>query len=123
MGVSDEDMRVVDRIDHLRSSGAKIKFISAEPLIGELVNLDLSGINWVVVGGESWHHPRPMEEKWILDIQQQCIEQGVGFFFKQWGGKNKKKAGRLLQGKEYNEMPTQESQMRIDMKLENHRLK
>lgn len=123
MGVSVEDMRVIDRIDHLRKTGAKIKFISAEPLIGELVNLDLSGINWVIVGGESGHNPRPMEEKWVLDIQHQCKEQGVSFFFKQWGGRNKKKTGRLLQGKEYNEMPTPESQKLINVKLENHRFK
>lgn len=123
MGVSVEDMRVIDRIDHLRDCGAKIKFISAEPLIGELVNLDLSGIHWVIVGGESGHNPRPMEEKWVLDIQQQCKKQGVSFFFKQWGGKNKKKAGRLLQGKEYNEMPTPESQLLINLKIERAKLK
>ena len=122
MGVSVEDSRVVDRIDHLRNTGAKVKFLSIEPLIGEVGEVDLTNINWVIVGGESGFKARPMEESWVLDVQRQCKEQSVSFFFKQWGGKNKKKAGRLLQGKEYNEMPTIESQRLINMKIEQTRL-
>ncbi len=122
MGVSVEDSRVVNRIDHLRCTGAKIKFLSIEPLICEVGKLDLNNINWVIVGGESGRKARPIEESWVLDIQQQCKEQGVSFFFKQWGGKNKKTAGRLLQGKEYNEMPTLEAQHLINMKIENKNL-
>ena len=123
MGVSVEDMRVVERINHLRNCGAKIKFISAEPLIGELVNLDFSGIDWLIAGGESGKKARPMQEKWVLDLRDQCREQNVKFFFKQWGGKNKKKTGRLLQGIEYNEMPTEEAQKLINLKIEQNRLK
>ena len=105
MGVSVEDDRVVDRIDHLRRSAAKIKFLSLEPLIGPLPNLNLSGINWVIVGGESGHNPRPIKEEWVQNIRQQCELAGVNFFFKQWGGKNKKEAGRILNGRTYDEMP------------------
>lgn len=123
MGVSVEDSRVVNRIDHLRNTGAKIKFLSIEPLIGEVGEVDLTNINWVIVGGESGHHSRPMEESWVLDIQKLCKEQGVSFFFKQWGGKHKKKTGRQLQGKEYNEMPTLQSQKLIDLKIEKTKMR
>jgi protein gp37 len=105
MGVSVEDERVVHRIDHLRNSGAAVKFLSLEPLIGPLPELNLSGIDWVIVGGESGRKPRPMNPDWVLDIQRQCKEQNVAFFFKQWGGVNKKAAGRLLNGRTYDEMP------------------
>jgi protein gp37 len=105
MGVSVEDERVVHRIDHLRNSGAAVKFLSLEPLIGPLPNLDLTGIDWVIVGGESGRKPRPMNPEWVLEIQRQCEEQGVAFFFKQWGGTNKKAAGRELNGRTYDEMP------------------
>jgi protein gp37 len=105
MGVSVEDDRVTDRIDFLRQCGARVKFLSCEPLIGPLPNLDLTGIDWVIVGGESGHKPRPMDPDWVLDIQEQCTTSNVAFFFKQWGGKNKKKAGRELNGKTYDEMP------------------
>lgn len=105
MGVSVEDDRVLDRIDFLRQTGAKVKFLSCEPLIGPLPNLNLSGIDWVIVGGESGHNPRPMDPEWVLDIQEQCQTAKVAFFFKQWGGKNKKKAGRELNGQTYDEMP------------------
>jgi len=117
MGVSVEDSRVVDRIDHLRNTGAKIKFLSIEPLLGPIPNLDLTNIDWVIVGGESGKQARPIDESWVIDIQRQCSEQSVSFFFKQWGGKNKKKTGRLLRGKEFNEMPTPESQILIDQKI------
>jgi protein gp37 len=105
MGVSVEDDKVTDRIDFLRQCGARVKFLSCEPLIGPLPNLNLTGIDWVIVGGESGHKPRPMDPDWVLDIQEQCTTSNVAFFFKQWGGKNKKKAGRELNGKTYDEMP------------------
>jgi len=105
MGVSVEDSRVVDRIDFLRETNAKIKFLSCEPLIGPLMNMNLTNIDWVIVGGESGRKARPMNEWWVWDIRQQCQEVGVSFFFKQWGGVNKKKAGRELGGQVYNEMP------------------
>lgn len=105
MGVSVEDQRVQYRIDHLRRCGAHIKFLSLEPLLGPLPDLDLTGIHWVIVGGESGRNPRPMKEEWVEDIRQQCIRANVAFFFKQWGGTNKKSAGRMLNGKTYSEMP------------------
>lgn len=105
MGVSVEDYRVRDRIEGLRNCGAKTKFLSLEPLLGPLPNLDLTGIHWVIVGGESGRKPRPMKEEWVEDIRQQCEAAGVAFFFKQWGGKNKKAAGRELNGRTYDEMP------------------
>jgi len=105
MGVSVEDENVTDRINDLRKTKAKIKFLSLEPLIGPLNNLNLKKMDWVIVGGESGFTPRPMKEKWVNDIRIQCKKQSVPFFFKQWGGKNKKKAGRLLNGRTYDEMP------------------
>ena len=108
MGVSVEDERVTQRIDFLRQTNAKTKFLSCEPLIGPLMNLNLTDIDWAIVGGESGRKARPMEEWWVWDIKQQCQEQEVAFFFKQWGGVNKKKAGRELAGNTYNEMPSRE---------------
>ncbi len=105
MGVSVEDERVTDRIDFLRQTGAKVKFLSCEPLIGPLPNLDMTNIDWVIVGGESGHHPRPMNPDWVEDLQKQCESAGIAFFFKQWGGRNKKKNGRILNGRTYDEMP------------------
>jgi len=105
MGVSVEDTEVMNRIDDLKKCGATTKFISAEPLLGPLYNMNLSGIDWIIVGGESGFTPRPIEEEWVIDIKDQCEEQNVHFFFKQWGGKNKKKAGNLLQGKKYEAFP------------------
>ena len=105
MGVSVEDDRVKDRIDFLRQTNAKTKFLSCEPLIGPLTNLILSNIDWVIVGGESGKKSRPMDELWVWEIMQQCRIQEVAFFFKQWGGTNKKKTGRLLGNQTYNEMP------------------
>lgn len=106
MGVSVEDERVNKRIDYLRKTKARTKFLSCEPLIGPLRNMNLDSIDWVIVGGESGRKPRPMDPDWALDIQQQCESADVAFFFKQWGGTNKKKAGRLLNGRTYDEMPT-----------------
>lgn len=105
MGVSIEDHRVIDRIDFLRETGAKIKFLSCEPLIGPLMNMNLENINWVIVGGESGRKARPIKEWWVWDIRQQCQEAGAAFFFKQWGGTNKKKSGRDLGGRVYDEIP------------------
>jgi protein gp37 len=105
MGVSVEDERVIDRIDFLRETNAHIKFLSCEPLIGPLKNMNLKNINWAIVGGESGRKARPIMESWVWDIKQQCAEQGVAFFFKQWGGINKKKSGRILGGRTYDEMP------------------
>ena len=105
MGVSVEDEKVIHRIDHLREVGARTKFLSLEPLIGPLSNMNLSKIDWVIVGGESGHNPRTMKSDWVLDIKEQCEKSHVAFFFKQWGGKNKKKSGRELEGRTFDEMP------------------
>jgi protein gp37 len=105
MGVSIENEKVVKRIDFLSKISAKVKFLSCEPLIGPLAKLNLKKIDWVIVGGESGHTPRPIDPEWVLDIQEQCKLNNVAFFFKQWGGKNKKVNGRLLNGKTYDEMP------------------
>ncbi|MFD2788084.1 DUF5131 family protein [Hymenobacter rubripertinctus] len=107
MGVSVEDYRVRHRIDYLRQCGAHIKFLSLEPLLGPLPDLNLDDINWVIVGGESGRNPRPMEEAWVEDIRLQCEAAGVAFFFKQWGGINKKASGRLLNNRTYDAMPAQ----------------
>lgn len=114
MGVSVEDDRVLDRIDFLRQTGARVKFLSCEPLIGPLPDMNLAGIDWVIVGGESGHRPRPMNPDWVLDIQDQCSAAKVAFFFKQWGGKNKKKAGRELNGQTYDETPEMEAKGDFD---------
>lgn len=105
MGVSVEDRRVTHRIDDLRHTNAKTKFLSCEPLIGPLHEMNLHNIDWVIAGGESGRKARPMQEAWVWDIKQQCDEQNVAFFFKQWGGINKKKTGRLLGGRTYDAMP------------------
>ena len=105
MGVSVEDERVLDRIDFLRQTNATVKFLSCEPLIGPLNNLNLQNIDWVIVGGESGRKARKMEESWVWDIKEQCDLQRTLFFFKQWGGIKKKKTGRLLGGRTYDEMP------------------
>lgn len=105
MGVSVESQKYVHRIDELRQTGAKIKFLSLEPLLGELKNLDLRQIDWAIVGGESGYGARPIKLEWVLDIRRQCSDFDVPFFFKQWGGFNKKKTGRLLEGRTWDEMP------------------
>lgn len=105
MGTSVEDARVMHRIDSLRQTDARVKFLSCEPLIGPLPNMNLQNIDWVIVGGESGRKPRPMDADWVLDIKDQCQAQHSKFFFKQWGGTNKKKAGRSLEGRTYDEMP------------------
>jgi protein gp37 len=111
MGVSVENDKVRDRIDFLAQTNAHIKFLSLEPLLGPLHQLNLKQIDWVIVGGESGHKPRNMEEDWVLDIQNQCEIAKVPFFFKQWGGKNKKANGRLLNSRTYDEMPSKAQPM------------
>jgi len=105
MGVSVESAKYRFRIDQLRETGAAVKFLSLEPLLGPLPNLDFSGIDWVIVGGESGPGARAMRREWVLDIRDQCKDAGIPFFFKQWGGTNKKKAGRLLENRTWDEMP------------------
>ncbi|WP_334078139.1 phage Gp37/Gp68 family protein [Paenibacillus sanfengchensis] len=104
-GVSVENQKVIYRIDHLRAIPATIKFLSVEPLISPLIDLNLVDIHWVIVGGESGHGARPMEEEWVLSIKDQCQQQNVAFFFKQWGGVQKHRTGRLLQGRTWDEYP------------------
>ena len=105
MGVTVEDAMSAWRIDHLKDSGAHTRFLSLEPLLGPLGEIDLSGLDWVIVGGESGPGARPMKEAWVLDIKAQCDALGTPFFFKQWGGVNKKKAGRVLLGQTWDAMP------------------
>lgn len=104
-GVTVENGKNKDRIDLLRNIPAQVKFISFEPLLDDIGILNLQNIDWAIVGGESGHHARKIEEKWILNVKQQCEEQGVLFYFKQWGGTNKKKSGRILLGKTWDGMP------------------
>lgn len=105
MGVSVESDAYRARIDDLRSTSARTKFLSLEPLLGPLPDLDLRGIHWVIVGGESGPKARLMNPEWTTGLRDQCRRAGVPFFFKQWGGKNKKRAGRLLDGRTWDEMP------------------
>lgn len=105
LGTSVEDKRVVGRISDLVAVPAVVHFLSLEPLIGPLHALPLRDIEWVIVGGESGPHARPIEKSWVLDILRQCRAAGVAFFFKQWGGRNKRQTGRLLEGRYYSELP------------------
>jgi protein gp37 len=105
MGVSVEDQDHVYRIDHLRQTHAHTKFLSVEPLLGPLSDLDLSDIDWVIVGGESGPGARLLKPAWVMSIRDQCRQARVPFFFKQWGGVNKKRAGRKLDGRTWDEMP------------------
>jgi len=108
MGVTVENADYTFRIDHLRQSAADIRFISFEPLLSPIHNINLQGIDWVIVGGESGPGARPMQLEWATDIRDQCIAANVPFFFKQWGGTNKKKNGRLLDGRIWNQTPQSE---------------
>lgn len=105
LGVSVEDRQNTVRIRHLRESCAAVKFISFEPLLGPIGKIDLSGIDWAIVGGESGPKARPMEEDWVVQLRDQCVPAGVAFFFKQWGGFRPKAGGRRLCGREWNEYP------------------
>lgn len=105
MGVTVETHDLMHRIDDLRKTGARVKFLSCEPLLSGLPDMNLKGIDWVIVGGESGRTPRPIQEEWVIDIKEQCEKADVAFYFKQWGGTNKKRAGSTLKGKTYKEMP------------------
>jgi protein gp37 len=106
MGVSVENQDYTFRIDHLRQTHAKTKFLSLEPLLGAIPHMNLTGINWVIVGGESGPGARPIQPEWVTDIRDQCLAAKVPFFFKQWGGVNKKKTGRELEGRTWDELPS-----------------
>lgn len=106
MGVSVENQKFTTRIDDLRRVEASVRFLSVEPLLGPIEDLDLSGIHWVIVGGESGHGARPMDPAWVRSIRDQCASSNVKFFFKQWGGVRKHVTGRVLDGRTWDEMPT-----------------
>ncbi len=108
MGVTVEDSSALDRIEQLRAIPAKTKFLSCEPLLGSLEHLDLSGIDWVIAGGESGPNHRPIEATWVVEIRDACLRQQVPFFFKQWGGRTPKQRGRTLDGRTWDQYPTQE---------------
>jgi protein gp37 len=114
-GVTVETADYLERIDHLRKTPAAVKFLSLEPLLGPIPNINLEDINWVIAGGESGPGARPMDSKWVVDIRDQCLTAGIPFFFKQWGGVRKKLAGRILQGQTYSQMPVD-----IDRNISTH---
>jgi protein gp37 len=112
IGVSVESPAYYWRIKHLQRVPAAVRFLSCEPLLTALPDLPLDGIDWVIVGGESGRHARPIHEAWVRSIKAQCAEAAVPFFFKQWGGVNKKKAGRLLDGHTFDQMPVRQTAIR-----------
>jgi protein gp37 len=105
MGVTVENADYAFRINHLRQTNAHVKFLSLEPLLGPITSLKLEGIDWVIVGGESGPRARTIAPEWVTDIRDQCLRSDVPFFFKQWGGRNKKQAGRMLEGRMWDQMP------------------
>jgi len=105
LGVSVEDAKNAVRLKHLSAAQASVKFVSFEPLLGSVGKIDLKGIDWAIVGGESGPHSRPMAEEWAIEIRNQCRSAKVAFFFKQWGGVRPKAGGRLLSGREWNQYP------------------
>lgn|SRR5690606_12266941 len=109
MGVSVENQNYTYRADHLRNTRAHLKFLSVEPLLGPITNLDLAGIDWVIVGGESGPGARKLEKDWVISLRDQCLHAKVPFFFKQWGGVNKKRTGRRLEGQIWDQTPNLES--------------
>jgi len=115
MGVSIENEKELWRVDLLRKTNAKTKFLSCEPLLGPLTKLNLENIDWVIVGGESGRKPRPIKEEWVYEIFNKCENANVKFFFKQWGGTNKKKTGRILNGRTYDEMPVTPALAEVEM--------
>ena len=124
-GVSVENRRHgLPRVEHLRSAPARVRFLSIEPLLEDLGSLNLSGIHWVIVGGESGFGARPMKREWVISVRHQCRKQDVPFFFKQWGGVRKSKNGRKLEGRTYDEMPIEQITAQLqaikpqDMELE-----
>jgi protein gp37 len=110
LGVSVEDEKAATRVAHLRAAHAGIRFLSIEPLLAPVGELDLSGIHWVIVGGESGPGARSMDARWVVDIRDQCVRAGVSFFFKQWGGTRKKAAGRVLDGQTWDQMPAEKDE-------------
>ncbi|GHG06930.1 hypothetical protein GCM10017783_19370 [Deinococcus piscis] len=116
MGVSVETQKYAYRIDHLREVDAKVRFLSCEPLLGPL-ELDLTGIHWVITGGESGKNHRPIDENWVRSIRDQCLESKVAFFHKQWGGSTPKKNGRMLDGRSWDEMPAVYRELLTDEEL------
>src|ERR1700675_244532 len=109
LGTSIEDGRVLFRLDEIRKVPAAVRFVSLEPLLGSVAAGDLNGIHWAIVGGESGPKARPMNPEWVYEIEAMCRASGTAFFFKQWGGKNKKVAGRTLRGQTFDEMPRAQS--------------
>jgi protein gp37 len=105
MGVSIENRRFVHRAEHLREVPAAVRFISAEPLLGPLEGLDLGGIDWLIAGGESGHHHRPIKIAWVRELRDRCADEGVAFFFKQWGGRSPKAGGRILDERTWDNLP------------------
>jgi protein gp37 len=105
LGVSIEDAKNAVRLKHLQTARASVKFVSFEPLLDSVGDIDLTGINWAIVGGESGPRARPMAEEWAIEIRDQCRAANVAFFFKQWGGIRPKSGGRLLRGREWNQYP------------------
>lgn len=105
MGVTVESNKHLQRVDSLRNTGACVKFLSCEPLLTSIKNINLFEIDWVIVGGESGANSRPIKKEWVVEIKDKCYSQNIPFFFKQWGGFNKKKAGSLLDGVEYKKIP------------------
>ena len=105
VGVTVENQKTTGRIDQLCQTNAQMKFLSLVPLLGPIPELDLSGIDWVIVGGESGPGARPMKKEWVKEIRDNCLQSNTPFFFKQWGGINKKKAGRILENQTWDEMP------------------
>ena len=112
MGVTVESARYQDRISDLASTSAAVKFLSLEPLLGPIPHLHLDYINWVIVGGESGPGARKMLPEWVIDVRNQCVRHGVPFFFKQWGGVNKKAAGRILEGATWDNLPVASEKVR-----------
>ena len=105
LGVTVENEKNKSRLERLKNTPAKIKFVSFEPLLDDIGEIDFKGINWAIVGGESGYGARPIQEDWVINIKNQCEQQGVLFYFKQWGGSNKKKAGRILLGQTWDDLP------------------
>ena len=117
-GVSVENKQATSRIAHLRRANASVRFLSVEPLLAPVGKLDLMGIHWVIVGGESGPRARPMDPEWVIDIRDQCINADVAFFFKQWGGRSPKAGGRLLEGEEWNQFPGRRNDsVQIEMQI------
>jgi len=118
MGVSVEDDDHVRRVDDLRHVPAAVRFISAEPLLGPLPNLDLAGVDWLIAGGESGHQARPVDASWVVDLRDECADADVAFFFKQWGGRTPKAGGRDLEGRTWDALPLARLRWPLDDRLE-----